>query len=307
MKLTLVAGLVGAAVLAGAQLNVRNHRAYSMPFLRMGFPDLKIQRGERVWTYELTIANDYREEPRNFSPVVVEDWEMQRVQLGLHEHDWFIEGGVAARNGGALDAVIDWWHRLAFSYQTLRDYSPHGQTRITSPGQRSFGTAFGLTDVTVGARRGPATVAIKLPLGNPRQLLGSGNIDVGASVARSWQQGRWGIHALAGLVWQGRPKELRAAKTWIPQQQLGVSYNISSSKRLSIQWQSEPAAVKVGAAGADSMHNSLVFGLRQTFKNKQVLDLYLVEDGDFLFYGRTPSLANVGADFTIGARLSVRF
>lgn len=311
MKLGFCAVAVVCAGLSFGQIAARNHRVWSTAFLRMTFPEVRLKSGEKVLTYEFVVANDYREEPRNFSPVVTEDWESQRLNLTYRTPEYFVSGGVAARNGGALDGLIDWWHQIAFSYKTLRDFSPHGRVRIETPNQRSLGSAIGLTDITVGRefheRAGTTTVAVKLPLGNPNSALGSGNVDIGASFARSWQDGLWGFHAMTGLVWQGRPKTLRHARTWIPQQQLGVSYMITPAKRVSLQWQSEPAALKTGAASADTMHNSLVFGLRQAYQNETILDLYLIEDGDFLFYHRAPSIASLGADFSLGARWTVRF
>lgn len=311
MRACVAVGTVLVAGFATGQIAARNHRVWSLPFLRLTFPEVRLKTGEKELTYEFVVANDYREEPRNFSPVVTEDWESQRLNLTYRTPEYFVSGGVASRNGGALDGLIDWWHQIAFSYKTLRDFSPHGRVRIETPNQRPLGSAVGLTDVTVGreffSRHGTTTVAVKLPLGNPNSAMGSGNVDIGASHARSWQSGLWGVHAMTGLVWQGRPRGLSHARTWVPQQQLGVSYNLGRSKRLSVQWQSEPAALKTGAVSADGMHNSLVFGLRQAYQNNTILDLYLIEDGDFLFYHRAPSIASLGADFTLGAKLTVRF
>lgn len=302
------------AALAPGQFAVRNHRLYSLAFLRHVVPGVALGVGKRDVRFDLTWVNEFKEEPRDFSAKIREDYESQRlvtkVRWGVADGEWWAEVPVVARNGGILDAAIDWWHQLAFSYKTLRDYSAHGRVDIYAADGTRWGSAFGIGDVSGGRvwrlGAGAWMASAKVPSGSGRALLGSGGWDIGAAYAHSHQWGKWSAHALAGLVWQGSSPYLKAERRMVNQLQLGWSVKTSATESWGMEWASEPAAAKVGVRTADSAHNVLAFGFRKS-NGDRTLDILLIEDGDFIFYNKAPSVSNLGADFCLSVSLTKKF
>jgi hypothetical protein len=315
--LVLTCSLVGVLVMGqDGPLSVRNHRAQALVFLRFEPGQVKLKPGQRVWSFSSSIANEFKAFPRfRRTVVLLEDYELHRLGVTFRQgmkggSFWEIEVPFMSRNGGILDGVIGWWHQFAFGFSTGRDTSPRGRAFLADPKNGPFGSATGFGDVSVKAGfplsdRQSLRIGAKLPTGDERKLLGSGAPDFGIEWQGETRSDRWGLHGQFALVWQGESPNLRSTRKFVDQEMIGLSYRKNSETWLA-QWQSEASGLRTGVAASDATHRMLVLGYRRVYSDR-ILELAMLEDGDFPFNYSQPELVNAAADFTLSARLTIRF
>lgn len=323
IQLRFAIGVISALSLLPSQveaqdgpLKVRNHRAQALAFLRFEPGQARLLKGKGEWSIDYSIANEFKSFPR-FRRVVqlLEDYELHRVGVsyrqGLGEgRFWEVEVPFMSRNGGILDGFIGWWHQFAFGYSTGRDFNPTGQTFIRDPKNGPFGEATGIGDVSLKAGfqlsdRQSVRIGAKIPAGDDRKLFGSGAPDFGIEWQGETRSGRWGLHGQFAVVMQGESPSLRTTRKFVDQEMIGLSYRRNSETWIA-QWQSETSALRTGVAASDSTHRMLTLGYRRVYSDR-ILEIAMLEDGDFPFNYSQPELVNAAADFTLSARLTFRF
>jgi hypothetical protein len=311
--------IFGLCVAAQAEgpLETRNHRALSLPFLRLEPRGPVLGPGERQLTTTLVLANDLKFMPRPATPQIEEDYEVWRLaavyRQGLGEGtDLSVELPLIARWGGILDPFIDGFHTAIMGVRNERSGIPYGRTVLRIPGQEPWGAATGMGDAkaTVTRQLDPRTqvsAALKVPTGDAARLLGSGAFDVGAAVQHRVPLGpRWDLHVQGGLVRQGRPTRLEGAREWVHQEALAVEWRQSSRDRWVLQWQGEASALVTGIRQSDGPHRILSLSYARMLSPGRELQLFASEDGDWHNF-RWPEISNVGPDFALGVRLDFRF
>lgn len=291
-------------------LPTRVHRAVDLAFLRTvplgGL--LPVDGRETVWS--LTVANENR-----YLAGMTEDAETWRLAYRTRYTDkdgteWFLEIPVLSRGPGMLDPLIDWWHAsFVDEFGGSRSSVPYYRSVVRLPGTRRYGSATGLGDVTVGAGRelGFATgrVWLKLPTGDPSELLGSGNMDVALSLDKGWQTGRFAFFAHAGLVWQNQPRELPDHRPLVDRLSFHASYAPSGQTRWFLQWDHEASSTRTGQFRVDEQRRVVTFGHSWGAEGGQ-WTAFLTQDGDFGWIDFEGG-AKIGADFTLGLQFRQRY
>ncbi|MFY9234641.1 MAG: DUF3187 family protein [Fimbriimonadaceae bacterium] len=297
-------------------IQTRNHRALSLPFLRLLPGHGVLGRADREWSAGWAIANDVRKQPTGGPTEVEEDQETLRFAFRYREglgngSEWWIEAPILSRGGGILDPIIDGWHKNILRWSDpLRNDTPMGRSVVTV-GSQTFGSAAGLGDVSLGyskslGRRYQLDLGLKFPTGDPGRLLGSGGLDIGIAVSGVIPiNSRWRLYLQAGAVVQGKPSRLEGARGLVDQACVAFIYRQSARDTWVVQWQSEASALQTGVAASDAPHRLVTFGYRRRISSTQSLEGFFSEDRD-LFRPGVPELANVGPDFTMGMRLVVR-
>lgn len=289
----------------------RNHRAIALPFLRLVPLGKALQKGDRVSDFSWHLANDFRATNNTF-----EDQETLRLvyrgRWGLKNGmEAFVEVPILNRGGGALDPLIDWWHEFALTYKDpIRNATPFGGSAVRRNGSYDFGSAAGLSDITLGLAKNVTdkwTVrgAVKLPTGNAKKLLGSGGLDIGFNAEYQTKIAKQ-IHlvAYAGFVLQGKATELANSRSFVHQEGFGIVWKPHKRDAWIGQWQGESSPTEDGETQAT--HRLITFGYQRTLSDHSFLELMFSEDRD-LFSGTWPEAANIGPDFTMGMRFVIRF
>jgi hypothetical protein len=299
-------------------IGTRNGRVVALPFLRFVPRTDFLQRGKTSLEISAQGINDVRRDPKDVKQpsTLEEDHETERVSFlysrGIGEGlEASIELPILSRGGGIMDPIIHWWHHTILSPQErVRDNLPFGRSFVRIPGVGDFGSATGVGDLSLFARkrlssRVIVTAGLKIPTGDASKLLGSGSFDVGASVEyRTRFLTKFQFDASLGFVIQGKPTTLRSARGIVDQEFLGVTYLRNSRDAFVVQWQSESAPVKT-VSSANGAHRMLTFGYQRRLSDHQRLDLYFSEDHDLV--PGASLLVNTAPDFTAGARFVVRF
>ena len=302
--------LCAASAWGQGPLDTRNHEAASLAFLRLEPRGGLLGRGERSIALDLSSANLLR-----FEGGYREDQETERLGVrlrwGVARGEWSLEAPFLSRGGGFQDPLIEAYHRL-IGVDNLRSDVRFGRVEERIPGSGSFGSALGIGDLSAGYSR-PfgrslfGTLAVKLPTGNAGGLLGSGGVDVGASLYRRWGLGRnFALYGQLGGVVQGPASRLDHARTLVHQESLALEYRANARDGYVFQFQGEPSALIVGNKAYDGPHRSLSLGWNRRLGGRNALQVYFTEDGDFLNY-RVPELVNVAPDFTFGVNLTHRW
>lgn len=289
----------------------RNHRAVALPFLRLVPLGRALKPGERETDVSWHLANDFRS-----SGSVFEDSETLRL---VYRGRWGLKNGMEAfvevpfinRGGGALDPLIDWWHQFALTYKDpLRDSTAFGGSSVRRDGHYDFGSAAGFGDLTVGLAKNISDKwtlrgAVKLPTGNARQLLGSGGLDVGFAAEYQTKIAKQ-VHVVThfGFVLQGRATALANTRTFVHQEGFGLVWKPHKRDAWVGQWQGESSPTEDGQTQAT--HRVITFAYQRMLTDNSMLELMFTEDRD-LFSGAWPEGANLGPDFTMGMRFTIRF
>ncbi len=207
-----------------------------------------------------------------------------------------------------MDGIIENWHRYVVGiHNSIRETSPFGRSFINLPGA-SYGSASGIGDlsgaVTLGlGPRSLATAAVKLPTGRARQLLGSGAVDVGLGLQHEvLLKRRLFLDLQVADILQGKSTELNGTRRSILQEGATLRWEKNSRDNWVAQLQNEPSATVTGVAASDDVHRVLTFGLQRKLSDRQLLELFFTENGDF-----ATAVTRVGPDFTIGVRIASRF
>lgn len=298
-------------------IGTRNGRVVSLPFLRFTPRADFLGEGQSSLESSIQVINDVRRDPKdvNQTSTLEEDHETQRLSF-LYSRG--MKGGLElsaelpllSRNGGFMDPIIHWWHHTILSPQNrVRDNLPFGRTFIRIPGVGDFGSASGIGDLSLFARKrlSPnliASAGVKLPTGSANDLLGSGGFDAGLNLEYRTMLGRkFQFDASIGFVAQGKPTVLRSARGLVDQEFFSLSYLRNSRDTWVAQWQSEAAPVMT-VSSANGAHRMLTFGYQRRLSNSQRLDLYFSEDLDLV--PGASILVNTAPDFTIGIRYVTR-
>ena len=299
-------------VLGWAQgpIETRNARAASLAFLRLGPRGDLLRKGENSAGLSFLSANALLFERSG----VREDAETERLAFtyrrGFARGEWGIEVPLLVRGGGFQDPLIEAYHEL-IGIHNFRGTIPFGRVEERLPGSGSFGSASGLGDVSGVLSRalGPQaflSVGLKLPTGDAGGLLGSGGVDLAASLYERWKIGRhFDLHGQFGGVLQGRATRLDRARSFVRQASLSLVYRQNSRDAYAFQWQDEASALRVGDRSRGAQRQ-LTLGYSRRLGSKDALQVYFNEDGDFLNY-KVPALVNVAPDFTFGINLVRRF
>ena len=299
----LIVPLLPTLAQAQAPIDTRNHQAASLVFLRFNPRGGLLGTGERSLAFGLTSANNLR-----FERAFREDQETERLSIryrqGVARGEWSVELPLLSRGGGFMDPLISGYHDLV-GLPNFRKSIPFGRVEERIPGSGSFGSATGIGDVvgTYARPIGPQafwSVAAKLSTGNAAGLLGSGGLDLGASLDARWKLGpRWSAFGTFALVLQGEPTRLERSRDLVDQESLAVTYRVNSRDSYAFQFQSEPSAVRTGVDFVDGRHSQLSLGYTRRLRGADTLQAFFTEDGDFLNF-RVPALVNIAPDFTIG-------
>jgi hypothetical protein len=176
---------------------------------------------------------------------------------------------------------------------------------IQFPGGGPFHSAIGLGDLTLGIARRFAPgaivrVAAKLPTGNPDRLLGSGAIDVGAAAdVRLSPADRWTIDINGGVIFQGPATDIDRTQKSVLFSAIALTFVHTSRDAWTMQLSSEQFPTRTGHPMLDKDHRVISFGYQRRLADGSILQVYLSEDGDFLYFPGGPTL---GPDVTIGLR-----
>ena len=307
-----ILGLWVLCVLGSAQapIEVRNGRALSLPFLRLRPVIEGAARPEIEASY--LAANSFRRMGSATDPVLEEDYEVHRFEFAFRKAwggGWSGEVHIPYQSigSGFLDPIIDGWHQGVLGWsQPGRNATGFGRTTVRSPGNPDFGSASGLGDGWVQATRpvgkGVLSLAAKAPTGDADELLGSGAFDFGFGLGGAlWKRGRWALSGFVGGVWQGNPKRLSRARSFVDQEVLTLSYHSCRHSEWILQWQSEASALRSGIPASDAAHRLMVFGYRQNVDERNAFEVFFTEDED-LVERQIPEIASIGPDFAIGLR-----
>ncbi len=300
-----------AACLAQDGIGTRNHRANSLLFLRFEPAGKKLGKGESSFTFGYVNANDFR-----VVGPIFEDYEIWRLSgkysRGIDDQsEWGMEIPLVWRGRGMMDEIIDWWHANVLQWgATSRDLYPAYASRLFWFGVYDKGSAFGLGDVSVYFRRELCNglsmrLGVELPTGSKSELLGSGGIDVGASIDYQKQLSeRWFLNLQFAVVLQNG-NVIPNVRDSIDQESASVVYIPNSKDQWILQWQSEKSPNRTGISVADGVHSLVSFGYRRKLDDNKDLTLYFSEDKD-LFNDSIPALANIAPDFTFGVSYRIR-
>ena len=309
--------LLGVPVLGLSQdpIETRNSRIESLAFLRFEPRGDLLGNGEKRWSFGFTSANDVRLFPRGGPFTYREDYETDRVtakyRMGMNRGEWSFEVPFEVIGGGFMDPLIQLWHEHVLGIRGDRSLLPFGQVSIDIPGQERFGSAAGIGDVSATLSRdlGGRLIlsgAIKAPTGDAGRLLGSGAADAGLSLNYDWRLGRkFRVYLQAGEVYQGKPRALRNARSYIDQESIALTYVPTDRDSWTLQWQAEPSALVTGYSGSDGAHRMLTLGFERRLDARHSVQAFFSEDGDWANYS-LPALDNVAPDFTFGLRFVIK-
>jgi hypothetical protein len=304
------------AIAQEGPLDTRDHRAIDLPFLRINLRGDVLAEGDQSLGFGLTSANDLRE-IQGVKGLLYEDYEVERFVAQYRRGfknglDLTVELPIVDRGGGILDPLIEFWHQHVLGINVpLRTDTPYGQCRIDLPNGQTFGSAFGVGDVSAQLTKalGPKaqfSLALKLPTGDPNSMIGSGAADVGFALQDRFHIARrLDLYAEGAEVFQGKATVLANSRTWAYQDNLSLVYHATPKDDWILQWNSEESAIVTAAPQSDETQRVLTFGYRRKWRTRS-LEMFFSEDGDWLNY-RVPELDNVGPDFTVGIRLVSKF
>ncbi len=298
-------------------LMVRNAEPLNTLFLQaMPAPASTLPKNHSRITVSLDVVNHLLYDRAGISRFE-QDMEIQRLSLHwVHGagNDWEVvaHASIVARDGGALDELINIWHRWFGLYgggrASHRNYVVHH--RIVREGRTLVDTdspALGLGDTTLEVRRrlGQAgrsywagRLMLKLPTGNAGEQFGSGSADFGAGIMLSYQScSRLICHVNLSKVWAGRPTRLDATARDMVQWLLGVEYIVDARTSLVMQIDGNRTPVVVGVPYADGDRRSLTIGLVRDLGSGRRLEVSITEN-------QFGWLARIAPDFHLRAALS---
>lgn len=287
-------------------LDIQNGRTLARIFLRLPQWGASPLQRPYEWRVQLDVISEFlRTEALDED---AESWVLRgsyRNSLGSEGLEGFAQWGVATRGGGILDPLIDAWHRTVVNYvDDIHRSTPFGRSVISGPGY-SFGSAEGLTDLTLGVAKplGDAlklSVGVQVPTGNEGALLGSGRWDVGLLLESGFALGmQWqGLSGL-GYTWQGGHPSLPASAGGVGYGYLTLVYLPNSRDQWLFQWDFAEAPFRSGDPRADRPHGLLSLGYRRQISAQGELTFWFSEDDDF-GWGVLNGVAGVGPDIAFG-------
>jgi hypothetical protein len=296
---------------------VRNYRPYSALFLRFLPGRQPLPSGSSEWSFNTLAANSL-----NFVPIRVvgalaeEDIELDRLDVGYSRgigKGWEVAAHVPIEDlgPGVFDPIIDWYHRTFLRLHSIRALVPYGGHLVYSPAGGPFTGGGGIGDVSLYASKTLGGVSflsggLKLPTGNPDDLLGSGNVDAGIAGQTAWRLGRkLGITVNAAVVAQGTATRLRHTRGLVVQGGLALAYAPNKRDSWIVQASYEQAPLVEGIEALDKWEPSTTFAYRRSLSERESLTLYFIEDMN-AFSPNFPVGATIGPDPVFGLMWSRR-
>ena len=302
-------------------LPAENARPLQQIFLHLSprNPDV-LARNRSGLSLQLEDANDLLVPAPDAGGAVEEDFETQRLlasyRRGLGRGlEARIDAQIIARNGGALDAPIDFYHRL-LGIQADGQDQPQGRFNIPRNRSRLFfqnangtgideGSAFGLGDTTLSLTRqisggklaSSAQIAVKLPTGSGQKVLGSGGFDEGVSVDARFNFARnWALFGNAGAYAYGGA-DVPDAKEHGLSGGLGLERRVGKGQSILAQINADSRAVTTGNAFADRTPVIASVGYKRQWASG-ALWAFFSENGDYHNYS-APFFGNIAPDLTL--------
>ncbi len=287
-----------------------------------------LHSGQSSYRLQLDLINNLLIPAPTGASVVIDN-EYQRFTLtwhrGLgHQTELQIQTGLLWRNGGILDGIITFYHHLtglpadAIDDPLGRDHWPQYRSKlqVVDPAGRVIvnqGNGFGLQETMVTLKHSlirssnrsamALRLAVKLPTGNPRLLLGSGNVDEGLSIDARYAEGRdITLFANIGGALLGHASNLPGAASHVQQGMVAIEYHPNSRDRYVLQVDAASTVLRTGNNLADQANVTATFGFTHVLNEHLALYASYSENGDIHNY-TLPGFSNIGPDisFSFGA------
>ena len=284
--------------------------------------------GQNTYRLQLDLINNLLIPAPTGSSVIIDN-EYQRLTLtwhrGLgHRSELQIQGGILWRNGGILDGIITFYHHLtglpadAIDDPLGRDHWRQYRSilQVVSGTGRVIvnqGNGFGLEETMVTFKHSlippshrsavAVRLALKLPTGNPRLLLGSGNVDEGLSLDARYAEGRdITLYGNLGGAILGHASNLPGAAPHVQQGMIAIEFHPNSRDRYVLQVDAASAVLHTGNNLADQANVTATFGFTHVMNSHLALYASYSENGDIHNY-TLPGFSNIGPDisFSFGA------
>lgn len=282
----LTLGLFAAVAAAQAQgpIPVRNQESLNALVLQLE-PEAAgvLASGRALYGYRLDLANNLIEGAAG-ADFYAADHEIQRHTLSCRRGlggGWEAAASLAytARDGGALDNLISWWHGSLLRVGDLRDIVPRRRNRfvlrrgsVTVIDERRGAGA--ITALTLQAKRRlpiraprlalAGRVALKIPVSGRSRLLDNGALDTGFGLlATYYAGGRLWLHGNIGyvLTGTGRVGTLDGGRRVLLQSVLAAEYALDGKTRLLAQVEDNPAPFRTRVADIDARRQMITIGL----------------------------------------------
>lgn len=313
---------------ARGPIAIRNQRPYNLLFLQFTpeSADILPARADR-YVFQLDIANNLLIPAAGSGSKVIEDNETQRLHLdwrhGLgHGTEFAVFLPVVWRNGGVLDDILSFYHRISGLPGNAED-NPAGRNNlpkyqsilsiVDSNGKTLLnrGNAFGLGEVSLTIKHAliretrryalAFRAGIKLPTGNPTLVLGSGGLDAGLSLDARYSVGREvSFYLNLGGVLTGRSRKIPNREPGLMQVFAGMEYRPNNRDSYLFQFDGGNPTVRTGNSFADRANVTATFGYKRVLDRHLVLSASFSENGDIHNYS-LPGFSNIGPDFTLSA------
>ena len=278
-------------------------------------PDVLAKNQTRIGA-QLDIANNLLIPSSTSGNSVEEDFETQRLKLGFHrgigrDLEMQFAAQIVARNGGILDAPIDFYHRLlglegnAEDNPRGRDSRPRGRSAF----QNSFvdeDSALGLGDASFSLKRqlsrgklaSAARVMLKIPTGHDDEILGSGAFDAGIGWDARLELGqKTALFGNIGAFKYGE-SDVPNSKRSGTQFGLGLERKLGARSSLVAQLDAQSRTTTTGNRFADKTPVLASVGFKRRLSNRKLLWASFSENGDYHNF-RAPAFGDIGPDFTL--------
>lgn len=307
--------------------DVRNERPYQLLFLTFTPQEATtLPTGESRLAVGLHVANDLLTPRPNAAGRVIEDTETQRLSLSYsqavgEQTEVGVETFLLARDGGVLDALLQYYHELTGLTHASPD-TPDGRHDLSfyhsivflqgadGEVQVDAHPTAGLGDLSLFVKRGlvartnlavAVRAGLKLPTGNAGTLLGSGGVDGGLDLDVSRVlSGRRALYLSVGSLWMGRDRRVTDAATYEAQYSLGLEWLVRSHDSLVLQTDGGTRVVTTRNHHADAPPSGLTLAWKRQSGPHTVCTFAFTENGDIFEY-RLPQIAGIGPDVTFTA------
>jgi Protein of unknown function (DUF3187) len=191
----------------------------------------QVRRGDLEVTLAVEYSNTYFNQKNEHWDVLM-DMEMTTLDFslayGLTSNVAFqVDMPFVSMSGGFLDGFLENYHRAlgtsnygreerpknTFAYAVSRDSLPwvQGDSGGLKPTDMTVSTQLRLIDPAAGGKTAAGlVVALKLPVGDTGQGLGSGQIDAGIYLPVGWSPSRWSFYVMPGAALINDPDTLGA-------------------------------------------------------------------------------------------------
>jgi hypothetical protein len=229
-----------------------------------------------------------------------------------HGLPWAVEAGVSipfyVYYGGFLDPFVGGLHEFLGLPNFLRGQTGNGLTRyefVTGTHAPFLGddAIKAVGDITVHLKKTlfageryalAARSDVKLPVGEPATLSGSGAADAGIGVAFDRVTHRWGLYSNANYHFLGQPDGFRVKNYF--SLMVGFDYRVKPRLTAHLQLDHAQAFVESRLSTFEEPPQQVAMGLRWRYSDRFVYEWRFVED-----------LSDGAPDFTLGFQLGIRW